>query len=67
MIVTIDEAKKKWCPMVRTESRICGARGAAVNTYDEGYVQPGCMGPDCMMWIPISDFTGYCGLGGRFV
>ncbi len=75
----IEDAKKKWCPHVRTGL----IQGMAVNhtvnmTPDgKGYVnlhdETRCIGPDCMMWQwkdePgsagwFSATDGYCGLAG---
>lgn len=80
MFLTEDEAKKKWCPMVRTSGLICGEHGGVTVNDPSGNYDTTCKGSDCMMWrwaIPpphitqddegknITDKTGYCGLGGK--
>jgi hypothetical protein len=75
--MTEEEAKKKWCPMVRTGLTM----GMAVNHHVD--MTPGgqgvhdetrCIASDCMMWrqyvVPIGkkdEFAagGYCGLAGK--
>lgn len=63
--MTEDEAKKKWCPMVRTGM----VAGMAVNHHvdmqpggDGVYHQSRCIASDCMMWRFTS--TGFCGIAG---
>lgn len=69
--MTEDEAKTKWCPMVRYQG------GQPLNR-DACYDLKGthCIGSDCMMWRDLfddqpyaSDATrrvrGYCGLAGK--
>ena len=67
--MTEEEAKKKWCPMVRYDSD--------GGTFNRGYVNGwlndhphnlnalcNCIASDCMMWV-IGDYLstgGYCGL-----
>ena len=67
--MTEDEAKTKWCPMVRwsggpdiklTNREGKGGFGVAVT----------CIGSDCMMWrwdgdSRVEDCHGHCGLGGK--
>ena len=66
--MTEEEAKKKWCPMVRTGLTM----GMAVNHHID--MMPGgqgvhdetrCIASDCMMWRFTT--TGYCGLAGVLV
>jgi hypothetical protein len=67
--MTEDEAKKKWCPMVRTNYYGDGTNRSGTG-YDVVAVNC-CIGSDCMMWVetaphdikPLSN-TGYCGLAG---
>lgn len=72
--MTEDEAKTKWCPMVRAES--------ATRHLVDGSVEANCIGSACMMWrtpaIKLNGLTmseiddlqnisadnGYCGLAG---
>ena len=65
--MTEDEAKRKWCPMVR----FAGAQVAFNrDTQTPEYVTR-CIGSECMMWRETSappitgKFHGYCGLGGK--
>lgn len=61
--MTEEEAKKKWCPMVRAGH----VAGMAVNTEPNGdFVEATrCIASDCMMWRFTT--TGYCGLAGALV
>lgn len=75
--MTEDEAKTKWCPMVRTGM----VAGMAVNHHvdmrpngDGVYQQSRCIASDCMMWRPYvvggkkpgeSIPGGDCGLAGN--
>lgn len=68
--MTEDEAKTKWCPMVRITAtkgyEDVDNRGQALGDYQ-------CIASDCMMWrlitgesgLPIDGERGYCGLGGK--
>ncbi len=71
--MTEDEAKKKWCPMVRTGL----VAGMAVNHHIGGDVDDcnRCIGSGCMMWRWDNYRTGwhksgaivadgFCGLAG---
>lgn len=71
MVCTVDEAKTKWCPMVRSATLICATDyeqtavgGAACNrayagdTYDLSL----CMADGCMMWVWEGRAEGRCGL-----
>jgi len=74
--MTEQEAKTKWCPMIRSSAGI--ESNCATNTYDESYTHPSCIASDCMMWRyktngqmgydrnpdDICLASGYCGLGG---
>lgn len=66
--MTEEEAKKKWCPMIRTGM----VAGMAVNHHvdmnpgGQGvYDETRCIASDCMMWRSAP--TGYCGLAGNVV
>jgi hypothetical protein len=71
--MTEEEAKKKWCPMIR---------GFHMGTFKRHITEKtasNCIASECMMWrwktfIEASDkekwgekkdFNGYCGLGGK--
>lgn len=66
--MTEDEAKTKWCPMVRVEM----VAGIAVNrhvadvpdTLDGTYDETRCIGSGCMMWKwhQMTGPHGFCGL-----
>lgn len=70
--MTEDEAKTKWCPMVRFGH----VAGMAINRYaqmqkgavDSWYEQTRCIASECMMWrYNIANATngpGFCGLAG---
>ncbi len=72
--MTEEEAKKKWCPMVRHGD------SARNRTYNEGAMLQAfaCIASDCMMWRCYQrgamvngkydetySVRGYCGLGGK--
>ena len=64
---TEEEAKKKWCPMVRHTMDAEGNFHTTNNYRAEGF-QP-CIASECMMWKSINNCTecasgnqGYCGL-----
>jgi hypothetical protein len=76
---TDDEAKVKWCPMVRVsnkgdtpENRLC-QRGLVAQTPGEGIQWNCCIASDCMMWrwydpehgAAGKPLTGHCGLAGQ--
>ena len=63
--MTEQEAKTKWCPMIRSSAGI--ESNCATNTYDESYTHPSCIASDCMMWrwTDSPHTKGYCGLGGK--
>jgi hypothetical protein len=74
--VTEDDAKKKWCPMVRCESddMVSNSFDMADNPRGRNPDYSLCIASDCMMWR--EDLTmkeaqngfhaleGHCGLGG---
>ena len=71
--MTEEEAKQKWCPMVRItigETDACDNRGNK-----NGDLATKCIASDCMMWAPEVDGRvgniptrsgkqGHCGLAG---
>lgn len=67
--MTEDEAKKKWCPMVRTGL----TAGMAVNQHCNGDVdsETRCIASTCMMWrweygaSARPNDHGWCGLAGK--
>jgi hypothetical protein len=78
--MTEDEAKTKWCPMVRAATLITGVDyhetavgGAGCNRAHPNMMFEGavCIASDCMMWRWIDrgsvskPIDGYCGLGGK--
>ena len=75
--MTEDQAKTKWCPMVRSLTFNADGVCAANQAYKDGVVDMKlamCKGSQCMMWrdekAPIigQDRTqqyGYCGLAGK--
>lgn len=64
--MTEEEAKSKWCPMIRYERDL-------VNRSSPHPQNMNCIGSDCMMWRTtdpaIPEFkhpeSGYCGLAGK--
>jgi len=66
--MTEDEAKKKWCPMVRTKEYGSGEEHAVA--YNRNYLgnfnlSHCCIGSACMMWVATQQGAkprGYCGL-----
>lgn len=74
MIVTVNEAKQKWCPMVRHIDLRADSHGTAAagsNAGGKGRVDEAncCVGPQCMMWrfaeaMHDGTETGFCGLAG---
>jgi hypothetical protein len=75
--MTKEEAKTKWCPMVR----ITTVGGGSTNRDELMVGKTGdlvnCIASDCMMWrqLPLEKWvwdedghkrpSGYCGLGGK--
>ena len=62
--MTEEEAKTKWCPMVRIDGS-----NMSMNIDDgKADLLPTCVGSDCMMWRPLRGkfgYSGYCGLAGK--
>jgi hypothetical protein len=68
-----DEAKQKWCPMVRTVNHHIGVRGGL--HHDEMRSGDVCIASNCMMWRwdteekfgnrVLSEVNGHCGLAGN--
>jgi hypothetical protein len=73
--MTEDEAKTKWCPMVRNGvNRNYPRQGYQGEIGDNNPPYSKCIASDCMMWRVTrnhnsetgeSFVTGYCGLGGK--
>ena len=71
--MTENDAKKKWCPMVRSLTFNAQGVCAANQAYKDGVVdmkQAMCKGSECMMWHDTSTYAdqrpaGYCGLAGK--
>lgn len=71
MLITEEEAKKKWCP----ELRLDGSNASMLDTGYVVYESSPCIVSGCMMWrwsnkIPYESGKkvakkGYCGLGGK--
>ena len=70
--MTEEEAKTKWCPMVRTV--LDAANYASGNHFEGGQFKERttCKGSECMMWRlqhneddGFEPTNGYCGLAGR--
>lgn len=76
--MTEKEAKEKWCPFMRIETR----SGAAVNTrliptshggafgmisYVETEITGKCIASSCMAWRQANEYesSGFCGLAGK--
>lgn len=66
--MTEDEAKTKWCPMVRSSDTDQTVDNAYISDRNPSYSR--CIGSDCMMWrwkldvrfAETSKTDGYCGL-----
>jgi hypothetical protein len=62
--MTEEEAKMKWCPMVRYAD--CGANNASAVNRDgtwETNIIDRCIASDCMMWRWDDNYPdGHCGL-----
>lgn len=75
--MTEQEAKEKWCPMVRAAMGVDDNNAANAGCKPEERVLSYslCVASACMMWRWIGEVglcegdhegaTGYCGLGGR--
>jgi len=73
MEMTEDEAKTKWCPMVRSSDLEKDVDNCYIKDRNPTYSR--CIASDCMMWRlsarhylddvpPKSPIQGYCGLAG---
>lgn len=70
-----EEAKTKWCPMVRYEGDEHGSWNAGQENVNRQNINAGitryqavCIASDCMMWrwdISAPNMGGYCGIGGK--
>lgn len=70
--MTEDQARAKWCPMVR---HTCVSDDAAFNRDADNWagVNLNCVGSDCMMWrwtendpnVVTYKAYGFCGLAGK--
>lgn len=79
MIVTEEDAKTKWCPMVRhierqdsgeSSNNRCFPVDDPKKTGISNNVWNKCIGSHCMMWrrtnaVSAIDLRGYCGLAGK--
>ena len=76
--MTEDEARQKWCPMVRYVASYKGTptpplnRAAGGNDVMLNPTNCQCIASDCMMWRWVAEdnardvsYWGYCGLAGR--
>ena len=68
--MTEDEAKEKWCPMVRVTSiaNIGVLLPKGRKPTSDGSYEDYCVASDCMMWRWVEhsgEMLGYCGLGGK--
>lgn len=67
--MTIQEARERWCPMVRysAQGESAANRWLYTGKMQENPEQACCIGPDCMLWrwIDSPHTKGYCGLGGK--
>ena len=75
--MTEDEAKTKWCPMVRVANGgSAGFNRNSIGTLRHIEAETHCIGSACMMWRDMfddqphaSDATrrvrGYCGMAGK--
>ena len=75
--MTEDEARKKWCPMVRWTSHDCEAKYA--DPFENRGEACNCIASECMMWqwekgtaivdgglqADVQLDIGYCGLAGK--
>ncbi len=59
-----DEARSKWCPMVRaTVEDIESNR--SLSFADASRTRTCCIASQCMAWRSPNGVTGYCGLAGK--
>ena len=63
--MTEEEAKTKWCPMVRMN--LCYEAGKEVGSWNRDGGDCMCIASDCMMWRRDKKYSDeyYCGLGGK--
>ena len=66
MIVSLDGAKKLWCPFVRFFD-IHRTMHDSRSNFPTGKVEERnrCIGDECACWRWDSHVKGYCGLGGH--
>jgi len=81
VMLTEEEAKKKWCPFAREPAETADGSGVAVNRLPQQDAQPfvtPCLASGCMAWrwgledgdddwghLQPSKTHGYCGLAGK--
>ena len=81
MIVTEEQARRKWCPQAMSYASHLGGHAAVNRRHDTGepWQDCNCIASDCMMWrwaeqghdagdMPgtgVHPSTGYCGLAGK--
>ena len=67
--MTEEEAKQKWCPMVRLGNAYApDGDSVSWDNRGNGYHETNCIGSECMAWRLAhadSHSTGSCGLVGR--
>lgn len=73
--MTEEEARKKWCPMVRFAGQVLEPAYNRTNSGITLQQHDKCIASDCMMWRwtfgkednreLYGDHTGYCGLRGK--
>ncbi len=69
-MMTEDEAKQRWCPLVRFKSGNTGSETAfnRQRGYDETAADLNCIGSRCMAWhwrsASLDEDLGYCGAFG---
>ena len=69
--MTEDEAKSKWCPMVRIHEQPAEGKGPNMYAYNRPGImgQMTCIASECMAWRWQKEYgdgktEGYCGLAG---
>ena len=72
--MTEQEARTKWCPMVRITWYPTPAPETSISGWNRDEMNTNCMASDCMMWRwhggrrpekQMEAARGYCGLGGK--
>lgn len=76
--MTEQEARTKWCPMVRITWYPTPAPETSISGWNRDEMNTNCMASDCMMWrwhlrgAMVDDkydenypLEGHCGLGGK--